>query len=108
MISSKIARAEVEGRLEEFQSRNRGSFDFKDGLTKMNDYYFPGFNLVIEVLLISSNNGHLEKWFLTSRFNLVIEVLLISRGRDLGGDVHDSCFNLVIEVLLISSEYVYF
>ena len=37
-----------------FQSRNRGSFDFKTMLMDMKGTLSIGFNLVIEVLLISS------------------------------------------------------
>ena len=112
-----------------FQSRNRGSFDFKQNLSQAITWLqgFACFNLVIEVLLISSEGGCQglrDAW----RFNLVIEVLLISRHnrakydsmtsfpfqsrnrgsfdfKEIGLNelLHASSFNLVIEVLLISS-----
>ena len=40
-----------------FQSRNRGSFDFKEAISNIVDGNQYSFNLVIEVLLISSNDG---------------------------------------------------
>ena len=63
------------------------------------------FNLVIEVLLISSRNISTRRVLPDRRFNLVIEVLLISSRRRLGLAPCRSYagFNLVIEVLLISS-----
>ena len=115
--------------LEQFQSRNRGSFDFKGSRSRWHHRFVRhGFNLVIEVLLISSPQGdvahrNIPFWFqsrnrgsfdfkcsvvsfaqrLLCRFNLVIEVLLISRKcKSLSAPRHQG-FNLVIEVLLISS-----
>ena len=110
-----------------FQSRNRGSFDFKSKMissqTGMAD---NSFNLVIEVLLISSsdrsfdtldwckfqsrNRGSFDfkkkqvlkhMWDKRS-FNLVIEVLLISSVHHRTHSFSRHSFNLVIEVLLIS------
>ena len=86
-----------------FQSRNRGSFDFKCSLSVPSSMTRVSFNLVIEVLLISRfvssliaakrlmfqsrNRGSFDfkhkakerssNWSVS--FNLVIEVLLISR-----------------------------
>ena len=46
-----------------FQSRNRGSFDFKDECWRSTACRVsPGFNLVIEVLLISSSSMKLKTW----------------------------------------------
>ena len=87
-----------------FQSRNRGSFDFKTTPNKcvINIRYYS-FNLVIEVLLISRariSRGHIP----CARFQ--------SRNRGSFDFKHNgygiayrriTCFNLVIEVLLISS-----
>ena len=42
----------------EFQSRNRGSFDFKNVRFQINALGYKSFNLVIEVLLISSQQRH--------------------------------------------------
>ena len=64
-----------------FQSRNRGSFDFKAIGRMLGVSHTWGFNLVIEVLLISSIIIATEMPCAIS-FNLVIEVLLISRGSD--------------------------
>ena len=63
----------------EFQSRNRGSFDFKTSRHRVGLPQCPRFNLVIEVLLISSDGCSRHAQSPTSVcFNLVIEVLLIS------------------------------
>ena len=64
----------------------------------------PSFNLVIEVLLISSSRSRGFSYVGGCRFNLVIEVLLISSHKRLCRRA-ENCqrFNLVIEVLLISS-----
>ena len=114
-----------------FQSRNRGSFDFKldDHIRK--SMTPKRFNLVIEVLLISSlflvifshspdkfqsrNRGSFDfkiLFYLSARapiagFNLVIEVLLISRiwFEFITETGCRESFNLVIEVLLISSTF---
>ena len=112
-----------------FQSRNRGSFDFKFAVSVYRiRRHDKSFNLVIEVLLISSCCLAVLVAPPTYCFNLVIEVLLISspscqqhrqilagfqsRNRGsfdfkgkmmLGLTVHSRGFNLVIEVLLISS-----
>ena len=90
-----------------FQSRNRGSFDFKTASSSAGYPRHQSFNLVIEVLLISScgrfkpraprersqfqsrNRGSFDFKLLSPSaqrvplfsFNLVIEVLLISRAR---------------------------
>ena len=75
LISSEV-RPKQGGRVSWFQSRNRGSFDFKL-ILRPQHLSPPCFNLVIEVLLISSprrRGQHLRH----HRFNLVIEVLLIS------------------------------
>ena len=63
----------------QFQSRNRGSFDFKIPEHGTNPRGCSSFNLVIEVLLISSRFRHRLLFREGVRFNLVIEVLLISR-----------------------------
>ena len=51
-----------------FQSRNRGSFGFK-GKTQAENNAINGFNLVIEVLLVSSLNppyqGDFEKHYVS-------------------------------------------
>ena len=113
-----------------FQSRNRGSFDFKRTPSHHRSMSHSRFNLVIEVLLISSACPNDEIDSCRSSFNLVIEVLLISslsismtppceksnafQSRNRGSfDFKQaevqvqvqvaSGFNLVIEVLLISS-----
>ena len=65
-----------------FQSRNRGSFDFKDRGCSATDSGQPCFNLVIEVLLISSQIRLTRQAACPTCFNLVIEVLLISSQRD--------------------------
>ena len=62
-----------------FQSRNRGSFDFKFTVTVTDGTNTAGFNLVIEVLLISRKPSASQAHRVRHRFNLVIEVLLISR-----------------------------
>ena len=90
-----------------FQSRNRGSFDFKTEKRRLRICRrHRSFNLVIEVLLISSSKDDRRCGGLgTARFNLVIEVLLISRTLVVGlssVDGFQHSFNLVIEVLLIS------
>ena len=91
-----------------FQSRNRGSFDFKFEIdVHWGVYVSYSFNLVIEVLLISSFRGrYLAFKCCKCGFNLVIEVLLISsqHARRLPHSINS--FNLVIEVLLISSNVV--
>ena len=111
-----------------FQSRNRGSFDFKSKQLIPSPNRYLSFNLVIEVLLISSHQRrpqerHLRRFQSRNRgsfdfklvcvfvcvcsvcgFNLVIEVLLISsKGAVFNEYTGEVCFNLVIEVLLISS-----
>ena len=114
-----------------FQSRNRGSFDFKSLTGQAKSKRLLSFNLVIEVLLISSLVQPESQESTCDRFNLVIEVLLISRKSrngigytskwfqsrnrgsfdfkhlDIAVRLHQQlCFNLVIEVLLISSHSV--
>ena len=87
-----------------FQSRNRGSFDFKGSFWEFIQGTQRYFNLVIEVLLISSDEAHAmknDKSTFQSR----------NRGSfDFKGKhhrivyrSHSNYFNLVIEVLLISS-----
>ena len=86
-----------------FQSRNRGSFDFKCGTRMLRLVSICCFNLVIEVLLISRATG---------RCTPGIVLLFQSRNRGsfdfkpkrniLNSSIRIS-FNLVIEVLLISS-----
>ena len=61
-----------------FQSRNRGSFDFKSRADMASARVGLGFNLVIEVLLISREKHVIVFDWLACSFNLVIEVLLIS------------------------------
>ncbi len=125
LIPPFVSRASIK-----FQSRNRGSFDFKFMVVSLVYQNSCGFNLVIEVLLISSwtnpsnafprgtpmfqsrNRGSFDFKFkfrqanllLLYRFNLVIEVLLISRvpPRGFSMPAAKAGFNLVIEVLLIS------
>ena len=52
----------------EFQSRNRGSFDFKTLAGMPSASLLRGFNLVIEVLLISRLNNRVNRlrWYLVS------------------------------------------
>ena len=87
-----------------FQSRNRGSFDFKRNCCGAVRHNTAGFNLVIEVLLISRRTSGLLHPMLSLRFQ--------SRNRgsfDFKFAFRSfsawpaSSFNLVIEVLLISS-----
>ena len=89
-----------------FQSRNRGSFDFKAESNRAVQYPHECFNLVIEVLLISRQRCTRTNHEYCG-FNLVIEVLLISRSRwqTRSQETTLDSFNLVIEVLLISSQY---
>ena len=61
-----------------FQSRNRGSFDFKRLCGCSNPTRIWSFNLVIEVLLISRVVWSGISAKASGGFNLVIEVLLIS------------------------------
>ena len=64
--------------MQTFQSRNRESFGFYEGIkpfgTAITD---EGFNLVIESLLVSTFNEDLSA-ITKLRFNLVIESLLVS------------------------------
>ena len=60
------------------------------------------FNLVIEVLLVSSSKDDTWLTLNTQGFNLVIEVLLVSSGASSHESQHLFRFNLVIEVLLVS------
>ena len=132
LISRRRATRGMRSIKNKFQSRNRGSFDFKPFVSFHAYSYWigQGFNLVIEVLLISRFEGHthtsIAKVLFQSRnrgsfdfklletvnhkirindcFNLVIEVLLISSFGRWKQRTHRSVrsFNLVIEVLLIS------
>ena len=77
MISSGIGRGNA-WQMSLFQSRNRGSFDFKLTAKLGINHSTQGFNLVIEVLLISRFLYGFSNHIRGSRFNLVIEVLLIS------------------------------
>ena len=86
-----------------FQSRNRDAFDFKSTQRSTRFYLTSSFNLVIEMLLISSPLGSLAR---------EREIEFQSRNRDafdfktvLGKALHTDgrSFNLVIEMLLISS-----
>ena len=77
----KLRRQEIQSQTKfAFQSRNRGSFDFKtDSMLTMLRSFKTRFNLVIEVLLISSLTApSIHQKPLFHSFNLVIEVLLIS------------------------------
>ena len=65
----------------------------------------PGFNLVIERLLISGRAHTLYREPATGSFNLVIERLLISGRLFSVGLSTDACFNLVIKRLLISGQF---
>ena len=85
-----------------FQSRNRGSFDFKTIIEDGKEREIISFNLVIEVLLISSQAALYAHCPLSYCFNLVIEVLLISSQTKSASVMDIYRFNLVIEVLLIS------
>ena len=88
-----------------FQSRNRGSFDFKSMLSVVASVAAARcFNLVIEVLLISSfqdqSHQRCNSQFQSRNrgsfdFKCIIRVCRVSRILR---------FNLVIEVLLISSQ----
>ena len=87
----------------QFQSRNRGSFDFKGVPIIEATAPLPCFNLVIEVLLISSREDvayRVRVFRFQSRnrgsFDFKLRVITLP--------IDDLiCFNLVIEVLLISS-----
>ena len=61
-----------------FQSRNRGSFGFKYAVVLSAIFVSQCFNLVIEVLLVSSQVQVLMGTCSSVGFNLVIEVLLVS------------------------------
>ena len=67
-------------RASSFQSRNRGSFGFKLMDLRLPFPLNASFNLVIEVLLVSSIISQTIYILIVSRFNLVIEVLLVSRA----------------------------
>ena len=61
------------------------------------------FNLVIEVLVVSSDRRRKSEGHFRQSFNLVIEVLVVSsllRVVECLGSLE--CFNLVIEVLVVS------
>ena len=114
---------------QKFQSRNRDTFDFKSVHFRCKERLNRGFNLVIEILLISRQATVKFTHVTGASFNLVIEILLISRtapnglrrfrltmfqsrNRDTFDFKYSSirlkilsifCFNLVIEILLISS-----
>ena len=103
MISS-IVNPDVQHNATAFQSRNRGSFDFKP-------FYFEA-TMALHMLFQSRNRGSFDfkpattpsPLRLSLSFNLVIEVLLISSYKDIYFPPSDIIsFNLVIEVLLISS-----
>ena len=79
-----------------FQSRNRGSFDFKIFDLDVSDWNPSGFNLVIEVLLISRMDTVSVTMDHNFGFNLVIEVLLISSIDD------NHNFHLVFRIVSIS------
>ena len=88
---------------DEFQSRNRGSFDFKDGgeWEAETIHVFPSrnrgsfdFKVILRICITLGKTC----------FHLVIEVLLVSRARLRKANSYSaSCFHLVIEVLLVSS-----
>ena len=63
----------------------------------------PGFNLVIEVLVVSSWCNAQVLFSQCHCFNLVIEVLVVSSEDRAGIGEEQQCFNLVIEVLVVSS-----
>ena len=66
-------------RIKSFQSRNRETFDFNNQDDKLLELSYPRFNLVIEKLLISTEDGTIYGWMPEYvGFNLVIEKLLIS------------------------------
>ena len=91
-----------------FQSRNRGTCRFKERLPAFRKTCRTySFNLVIEVLVVSSMLVSL--WLLIlDRFNLVIEVLVVSRHNQKNTTILKCAlsFNLVIEVLVVSSENI--
>ena len=88
-----------------FQSRNRGSFDFKCKRNRGRTHDCPGFNLAIEVLLIS-------RIITDEVFHKHVGLMFRSRNRG-SFDFKDTTpyyhrtrlisFNLGIEVLLVSS-----
>ena len=61
------------------------------------------FNLVIEVLFVSSCPLQNPDTFISCRFNLVIEVLFVSSSGFFLRAAMERSFNLVIEVLFVSS-----
>ena len=75
-----------------FQSRNRGAFDFKVGKRGKITNSRTSFNLVIEVLLISSLTYLKMVAQPATCFNLVIEILLISSQDAPYGTVRDYMF----------------
>ncbi len=87
-----------------FQSRNRGSFDFKWKSAYCVQKWESRFNLVIEVLLISSPftlTGEVRTDKFQSRNRGSFDFKSVRTYRT--SRLHHGCFNLVIEVLLISS-----
>ena len=86
-----------------FQSRNRGSFDFKNKTAFPQCDICTGFNLVIEVLLISSSSVPSSGLILSkfqSRNRGSFDFKFTKNNHRI---ILLCCFNLVIEVLLISS-----
>ena len=85
-----------------FQSRNRGSCRFKRTPLEARMYNYTGFNLVIEVLVVSSVNMTLYihpggKFQSRNRGSCRFkEVKLVIKRNDA------ESFNLVIEVLVVS------
>ena len=113
-----------------FQSRNRDTFRFKHEINSMMFRSIASFNLVIEILFVSSQHSTcLVNFIGMHSFNLVIEILFVSspppplernefnsfqsRNRDTFrfkwkevSDQHGTrreSFNLVIEILFVSS-----
>ena len=87
-----------------FQSRNRGTCCFKRSIRTHPHSDVACFNLVIEVLVVSSylSSHHGTRYI--SCFNLVIEVLVVSSGHAPKHCCRSGMrFNLVIEVLVVSS-----
>ena len=87
-----------------FQSRNRGSCRFKVVCRVETRHGETCFNLVIEVLVVSSRRSDTGRSEDNTSFNLVIEVLVVSSTCVAAlRKVLVSGFNLVIEVLVVSS-----
>ena len=87
-----------------FQSRNRGSFGFKQQVQRLRVMWVCCFNLVIEVLLVSSTSDRAVGCLMAQFQSRNRGSFGFKAGRYPPSEVQAaSGFNLVIEVLLVSS-----